>query len=99
MTWIKSHENYALGNYVQKLTMHMYCRLIDQNHSLSLSSTGEKIWRQMFSSPVVAIYTPELGGELRKVPMTTIARETMGLITETSVLAIRTNTPTDTILK
>ena len=61
------------------------------------------MWQRTYSSPVVAIYTPEAGGELRKVPIRTVARETMELITESSVLAIQTNTaaikPTDTVLK
>ena len=67
------------------------------------SFSGERMWQQMFSSPVVAIYTPDVGGELRKVSMTTVARETVGHITESSVLAIRTKTPsiepTDIVFK
>ena len=68
-----------------------------------LSLLGERMWQRTYGSPVVAIYTPEVGGELRKVPMRSVGRETMGLLTESSVLAIRTNSagikPTDTVLK
>lgn len=51
---------------------------------------------------MVAIYSVE-GGALRKIPVTTVALGTMGRLTGSSVLAIRTDTfgikATDSVLQ
>lgn len=49
------------------------------------------MWRKMYSSPVMAVYSVE-GGNLRKVPSTSVAADSLGMLTGSSVLAIRTDT-------
>lgn len=73
-----------------------------QNICLLLPTAGQPVWQQSYDSPVVAIYSPQ-GGELRKLPMTTVALSTLNLLTGSSVLAIRADTlgikATDTVLQ
>ena len=63
---------------------------------------GQPVWQQSYDSPVVAIYSPQ-GGELHKLPMTTVALSTLEFLTGSSVLAIRADTlgikATDTVLQ
>ena len=50
---------------------------------------GQKLWQRSYSSPVVAIYSWE-GSALREVPVTSVARQTMDIITGSTALAIKT---------
>lgn len=48
---------------------------------------GHPIWRKSYGSPVVNIYAVE-EGSLRKIPMISVASETLKFLTESSALAI-----------
>ena len=56
----------------------------------------------MYSSPVMAVYSVEQG-RLRKVPSTSVAADSLGMLTGSSILAIRTDTygikATDSVLQ
>ena len=49
------------------------------------------MWRKMYSSPVMGIYSVESGG-LRKVPSISVAADSLGMLTGSSILAIRMDT-------
>ena len=61
------------------------------------------MWENQFGSPVVGIHSTDGYGNLRTVPMTTVAQETLETITGSSALAIRMETacldPSDAMLK
>ena len=63
---------------------------------------GKTAWRNMYSSPVMAVYSVEQG-RLRKVPSTSVAADSLGMLTGSSILAIRTDTygikATDSVLQ
>ena len=69
------------------LTTHGYLHNVDD----LLLFTGQRVWRQSYGSPVISIYSVE-GGDLRKVAMTSVAADTLDLLTGSSVLAIRADT-------
>lgn len=64
--------------------------------------TGHHLWRNVYGSPVVAIYSV-VGGILRKIPVTTVAADTLNTLTGSSVLAIQAETfgikATDSVLQ
>ena len=49
------------------------------------------MWRVSYNSPVMAVFVLE-GWEMRKIPLYTVAMESIDLLKETSALAIRANT-------
>jgi len=65
-------------------------------------AAGQQVWQQTYDSPVVAIYSPQ-GGELRQIPLTSVASSTLNLLTGSSVLAFRADTvgikATDTVFQ
>ena len=52
---------------------------------------GQSVWRGTYSSPVMAVYSVE-GGGLRKVPSTSVAANSLSMLTGSSVLAFMTDT-------
>ena len=48
---------------------------------------GQDVWRQTYSSPVMAVYVVE-HGSLRKVPSTSVAADTLSSLTSSSLLAV-----------
>ena len=65
-------------------------------------TVGHHIWHQSYGSPVVNIYTVE-GGSLRKVPVVSVASETLKMLTGSSVVPISMDVfglkPTDSVLQ
>ena len=63
---------------------------------------GQHIWRKSYGSPVVNIYRVE-EGSLRKVPVISVASDTLNMLTGSSVLAISMEIfglkPTDSVLQ
>ena len=49
------------------------------------------MWRQTYGSPVVSVYSVEDGG-LRKIPVTTVAADTLAHLSGSAILAIRADT-------
>lgn len=52
---------------------------------------GSEIWRRLYDSPVMAVYMLD-HGELQKIPLYTIAFQSMDHIVGSSALAIRART-------
>ena len=53
-------------------------------------SSGLEVWRMSYNSPVMAVFVLE-SWKLRKVPLYTVAVESINLLKESSALAIRAN--------
>ena len=66
------------------------------------SSLGHHFWRNIYGNPVVAMYSV-IGGVLHKLPVTTVASDTLNTLTGSSVLAIQAETfgikATDSVLQ
>lgn len=69
---------------------------------LKINTVGHHIWRKSYGSPVVNIYTVE-ESSLRKMPMISVASDTLQMLTTSSVRAISMDMfglkPADSVLR
>ena len=81
------------GESTTRITKRAKLKICSHAHFLPacVCSTGQDVWRRTYASPVMAIYSVE-NGNLRKLPSTSVAADTLSMLTGSSVLAIRTDT-------
>ncbi|XP_065899624.1 serine/threonine-protein kinase/endoribonuclease IRE1-like [Dysidea avara] len=89
--WNVTYFEYAANSVTERYSQDMlHFASTSDGALLTMDSlTGQKLWEQSYSSPVVAIYSWE-GEALRKVPVTSVARKTLDIITGSTALAIKT---------